>query len=346
MKGEITLGKRTIRKGSGDFYFIAEIGTNYIEIAKATGETPLTSAKRLITAAYSSGAQAVKFQIYEAEGLASRIEQPGQYEYLAKHEVDYRLYDELIKYSREIGIDFAASLFTERAIEYFAPKLDYFKVASPDITNMPMLKKLGSYKKPILLSTAGSDIIEINEALNWIGHEDVAILHCTASYPSKMIDVNLSVIGHLNRYYPHVIGFSDHLNPAVFADGPLYAYMAGANILEKHFSFYRFYEGNDHYHSYIPALLTDEVRKIEEAQILLGSNKKIALECERDFVMFGRRSLAAKRNIAKGETIAEEDLTRLRPATGIPPYEIEHVIGKKTTKAIDKNEILQYSALE
>jgi sialic acid synthase SpsE len=346
VKGEITLGKKTIRKSTGDFYFIAEIGTNFVEISKATKEHPLTTAKRLITSAYGNGAQAVKFQIYEAEGLASGVEQPGQYEYLEKHEAaDYTLYDELIEFSKEIGIDFSASLFTEKAIEYFAPKLEYFKIASPDITNKPMLKKLGSYNKPILLSTAGSNMFEISEALDWIGHEKVAIMHCTASYPTKIQDVNLSVIRSLDKYFPNVIGFSDHLDPGSFIDGPLYAYISGANILEKHFTFYRFYEGNDHFHSYIPVMLSSEIRKIKEAQALLGSSHKAALECERDFVLFGRRSLAAKRFIKEGETITEEDLTSLRPATGIPPYQIENVVGRRTTKTIDKNEILQYSDL-
>jgi sialic acid synthase SpsE len=346
--GEITLGKTTIKKGTGDFYFIAEIGTNFVELAKAAKETPLVAAMRLINNAYGSGAQAVKFQIYEAEGLANIDEQPGQYKYLLDHEAaSYAFYDDLIDFSRKLGIDFSASLFTEKAIEYFAPKLDYFKVASPDITNKPMLKKLGSYKKPILLSTAGSNIPEITDALWWIGHENVAILHCTAKYPTTIQDVNLSVIGNLNRYFsPNVIGFSDHLNPSDFSDGPLYAYIAGANILEKHFTLYRFYEGNDHLHSYIPAMLSSEIRKIKEAKILLGSNRKTALECERDFVIFGRRSLAAKRRIEIGETITEDDLTTLRPATGLPPYAIESVIGHKAAKTIDKNEILHYNHLE
>jgi sialic acid synthase SpsE len=277
----------------------------------------------------------------------SGVEQPGQYEYLEKHEAShYDFYDELIKYSKELGIDFAASLFTERAIEYFAPKLDYFKIASPDITNKPMLKRLGLYDKPILLSTAGSNLLEISDALDWIGHDKVAILHCSACYPANIKDANLAVIRSLNKYYPYVIGFSDHLDPGKFSDGSLYAYIAGANILEKHFTFYRFYEGNDHAHSYIPVMLQSEIQKIRDAKILLGSGHKMALECERDFVLFGRRSLAAKRNIKEGETIVEEDLTTLRPATGIPPYEIESVIGKKTRKAIDKNEILYYNALE
>ena len=346
MRGEITLGNTTIRKGTGDYYFIAEIGTNFVEISKATKETPLITAKRLITNAYSSGVQAVKFQIYEAEGLASGVEQPGQYEYLEKHEIeDYSFYDELIEFSKEIGIDFSASLFTEKSIEYFAPKLEYFKIASPDITNKPMLKKLGSYNKPILLSTAGSNMFEICEALNWIGHEKVAILHCTAKYPTDIQDVNLAVIRNLDKYFPHVIGFSDHLDPGKFAHGPLYAYIAGANILEKHFTLYRFYEGNDHLHSYIPAMLSSAIRSIKEAQILLGSNFKKALECEKDFVLLGRRSLAAKRGIEKGKVLIEDDLTSLRPATGIPPFAIESVIGRRTAKAIDKNEILQYNNL-
>ena len=346
MKNEINLNGKIIRKESKDFYFIAEIGTNYVEIAEKEHTDEFIIATSMIYRAYDAGANAVKFQIYEPEGLADQDKASSQFEYLKNHSLlSYEDYDSLMKKCEILGIDFIATLFTERAIEYFASKLKILKIASPDITNKPMLQKLGRYNKPIILSTAGSTLYEIEKALEWIGHDQVAILHCTANYPTKPEDANLSVIETLNKYFPNVIGYSDHLNPENVLNSPLYAFLLGARIIEKHFTIYRFLEGNDHQHSLTPTSLTANIARLKEAQILMGCSVKKPTESEADFVLMGRRSLAVNREIQKGEIITASDLISLRPGTSIPPYDINITIGKKTARKIDKNKTISYNDL-
>jgi N-acetylneuraminate synthase len=344
MKGEINLNGKVLRKENKDFYFIAEIGTNYVEIAKKEHTSEFITAASMITRAHDAGANAVKFQIYEPEGLADEEKASSQFEYLKNHSLlSYEDYDDLIKKCEILGIDFIASLFTERAMEYFAPKLKILKIASPDITNKPMLQKLGKFNKPTILSTAGSTLYEIEKALDWIGHDQVAILHCTANYPTKTEDANLSVIETLNTYFSNIIGYSDHLNPENILNSPLYSFLLGARIIEKHFTIYRFLEGNDHHHSLTPTSLHANIERLREAQTLLGNPKKRPAESEADFVLMGRRSLAVNREMQKDEIITINDLISLRPATGIPPHEIDTIIGKKTTRKIDKNKIIVYN---
>jgi len=344
MKNEINLNGKIIRKESKDFYFIAEIGTNYVEIAEKEHADEFIIAASMITRAYDAGANAVKFQIYEPEGVADQDKASSQFEYLKKHSLlSYEDYDSLMKKCEIIGIDFIATLFTERAIEYFASKLKILKVASPDITNKPMLQKLGKYNKPIILSTAGSTLYEVEKALEWIGHEQVAILHCTANYPTKPEDANLSAIRTLNDYFSNVIGYSDHLNPESILNSPLYAFLLGANIIEKHFTIYRFLEGNDHLHSFTPTSLTANIARLKEAQTLMGNPQKRPTESEADFVLMGRRSIAINKEMEKGETITANDLIFLRPGTGIHPYNTDIIIGKKTARKIDKNAIIVYN---
>ena len=347
MKVSINLNGKIIEKQGNQFYFIAEIGTNYVEIAESEKRTYLSTAEKMIKDIADAGADAVKFQIYTPNGLADEQEIPGQFEYLKKHALfTFTDYDYLIEICKKNKIEFMATLFTDEAIEYFGPKLNIFKIASPDITNKPMLLKIGKFGKPVILSTAGSTLQEISYALNWIGNAETAILHSTGNYPTVEKDVNFAMIRNLNDYFPNVVGYSDHINQDTFLNTPLYAFLVGANIIEKHFTFNRFLTGNDHWHSLTPLTLRANIRLLLEAQRLLGDYHKSALDSEARFITFGRRSLAAKNDIEEGQIIKEKDLITLRPGTGIPPYEIDKIIGYKAKKKIDKNSILCYSEIE
>lgn len=347
MRTSINLNGKVIRKESNDFYFIAEIGTNYIEISEKEEISSFVVAERMIREAANCGVDAVKFQIYEAENLANRKKVKNQFEYLKKHEAfDFGFYSYLMDICKEVKVEFIATLFTDKSIETFGSYLNILKVASSDITNKPMLKKLGKFKKPILLSTAGSTLQEISNSLDWIGHDRVALLHCTGNYPTEQGNVNFAMIRNMNNYFPNVIGYSDHIKPETLDNSPLYAFLLGANIIEKHFTTDRTLTNNDHIHSYSPAFLSSNIKKLKEAQKFLGEYNKKPTESEKDFIMFGRRSLAVKKDVEKGERLSFENIISIRPGTGISPSEIDNIIGKKANKKIDKNSIIEYNMVE
>jgi sialic acid synthase SpsE len=346
MKNSIKLGKKEIRKQSSDFYFIAEIGTNYVEVAEQEKKHPLEIATQMVRTAALAGVDAIKFQIYNADGLASKEEAPEQYEYLRKHHVlTFEDYGILQAACEMYKVEFMATLFTEEAIQHFSPKLNILKVASPDINNKPILKKLGSYKKPIILSTAGADLEEIGKAIDWIGHNEVVIMHCSGTYPTEKKDINFGMIKNMNDFFPNVIGYSDHVKPETLDFSPVCAFLVGANILEKHFTLNRALTNNDHIHSYSPTYLSLCIEKLKEAQEVLGCYHKKPIEAESDFRLLARRSLSINRDINEGEIIQASDIVTLRPGTGIPPSQIENVVGKIARKKIDKNSILYYNII-
>ena len=349
MKNSIWLGKKEIRKQSSDFYFIAEIGTNYVEVAEMENKHPLEIAIQMVRTAAKAGVDAVKFQIYNADGLASKEETPGQYEYLQKHHVlTFSDYDILQVTCKQEKIEFMATLFTDEAIERFGSELNIFKIASPDITNKQMLMKISDFEKPIILSTAGATIPEIEEALNWISHDEVVLMHCSGTYPTEKKDINLAMIKNMNNFFPNVIGYSDHVKPETlqFGSSPVYAFLAGANVIEKHFTLNRTLLNNDHVHSYSPMFLSQCIESLKEAQEILGCYHKKPTESENAFRLLARRSLAVNRSIDKGEKLTFSDIITLRPGTGIPPFQIESVVGKSAKKQIDKNSILYYNLIE
>ena len=346
MKKTINLNGKIIEKQGNSFYFIAEIGTNYVEVAEYNKQTQLLSAERMIREVAETGADAVKFQIYSAQDLANEQEASGQYEYLKKHSAfTIADYDFLIEVCKKYNIEFMATLFTDEAIEYFGPKLNIFKIASPDITNKPLIKKIARFNKPVILSTAGSTLSEISEALEWLDGSEVALLHCSGIYPTTNKNVNFAMIRNMNDYFPNVIGYSDHITQETFLNSPVYAFMIGANIIEKHFTFNRFLQDNDHWHSLTTTSLKANINMLKEASILLGEYHKKPLEEETDFINLARRSLAVKETIEEGHILKENDLKTIRPGTGIPPREINKVIGSKAKKKIDKNAILYYTMI-
>jgi len=340
------LGNKEIVKEGKEFFFIAEIGTNYVEIAKEKKKCFVSVAEDMVLKAALSGANAVKFQVYDPEYLANETEAGGQLEYLKAHAVlSFKDYEQIIGLCQVFKIEFMATLFTDEAINALGPKLNVLKVASPDITDMLLLNKIGAFKKPVLLSTAGSTIAEINQAISWIGHNDIALLHCTGNYPVEIKNINFGMIKFLNKYYPLPIGYSDHILPETMFYSPTYAFLMGANIIEKHFTLDRSLKGNDHIHSFTPDILKVNIDELNKAKIFIGNYHKGPTESEADFILGARRSLAIKRTIGEGETIGREDIITLRPATGIPPIDVDKVVGCKAKKTIDRNSILYYGML-
>ena len=251
----IKLGNRIIYENSKP-YIIAEIGVNH--------ECSISKAKKLIFKAKMGGADAAKFQTYKAELITSKNspsywdtkkeKTKSQFKLIKKYDhFDKSDNVELFKYCKSLHIDFASTPFDHKAVDMLDPLVSYFKVSSSDITNYPLLKKIASKKKPILLSTGASNISEIRNAvtlLNSYKCKNIVIMHCILSYPAKDQNANLGMITDLKEKFPkNIIGYSDHTLPNKEMTNMYTSYVLGAKVLEKHFTLNKNAKGNDHYHS-------------------------------------------------------------------------------------------------
>lgn len=335
---------------NSDPYIIAEIGVNH--------EGNMEKAKELIDLAKEGGADAVKFQTYKAEKIASRnspyywdiTEEPtrSQYELFMKYDAfgedEYR---ELHAYAVGRGIDFMSTPFDLDAVDFLDPLMPCFKIASADITNLPLLRKIGSTGKPVLLSTGASDTEEIDAAVDILrnaGAEDIVLMHCVLNYPTKDEDAHLKMIAGLKDRYPcHMIGYSDHTVPDEDMTCLTTAWLIGAQVIEKHFTFDKTLSGNDHYHAMDADDTKILLKRIKQIKALLGKEKeKRPLEKEDLARINARRSIYAARDLVKGDIITENDVICKRPAHGMSPMEWDRVIGKKMNRNLSEDDPLKW----
>jgi len=332
-------------------YIIAEAGVNH--------EGNMELAKRLIEEAKEGGADAIKFQIYKAEFLASRnspsywdlSKEPiqTQYELFKKYDKFWKKeYEELKQYCDKIGIDFLSTPFDTESAMFLNDLVDVFKIASSDITNKPFIEYICSFGKPIILSTGASYIWEIEQAVEWIENAGckVALLHCVLNYPTNYINANVAMIYDLrSKFSKNIIGYSDHTLPGDMKVLEI-ATLLGACIIEKHFTYDKTLPGNDHYHAMDKNDLKVFLLKLEEVFQILGSHRKQPLASEEISRKNARRSLVAARFIPKGKRIEPQDLIWKRPGTGIPPKDLEKVIGRKARIDIDEDTILEWPMID
>lgn len=335
-------------------YIIAEIGVNH--------EGSVKLAKKMISLAKKSGADGVKFQTYKAELLASKNspaywdtskeKTKNQYELFKKYDVfgkeDYK---KLYQFCKKEKIDFLSTPFDEKSVDFLEPIVPYFKIASSDITNYPLLKKIAKTRKIIFLSTGASNLSEIDKAIKILktnGSPLVVLLHCILNYPTKDNLANLRMISHLqSKFNKHIIGYSDHTLPNKEMDALTIAYLLGAKVLEKHFTFDKQKKGNDHYHAMDYLDLARFTKRIKFINTLLGNanTKKPILE-EKKSIKHARRSIVAKKLIKKGEIITDKNIISKRPGTGISPMKWLEVIGKKARKNINEDKIIKLSDIK
>jgi sialic acid synthase SpsE len=336
-------------------FVIAEIGVNYYDIAKKEQIDPLTAAKKMITAAADAGTDAVKFQTYKAEKLASRYSPAywdtskertqSQYELFKKFdsfgEDEYR---ELARFSRGQKVVFLSTPFDFEAVDILADLMPIFKISSSDITNTPFIRYIARKQKPVFLSTGASTIAEIDEAIKTIeqeGNDRIVILHCILNYPTAYKDANLGMISHLKELYPgYPIGYSDHTLPDPHMSVLTTAANLGARVIEKHFTLDKSLPGNDHYHAMDPEDLRQFIQNLAFIQEITGEIEKRPLESEMPSRMYARRSIVAKRGIPKGARITEDMITFKRPGTGIEPSKLGNIIGKVALDTIKEDEII------
>lgn len=261
-------------------------------------------------------------------------------EHRAFLELSYEQHAELEAYARTKGLGFIETLTSIKTIALLKHvKVDAIKVASRDLTNLPLIDELAKTKKRMIISTGMATEKEIDMAINHIvrHHDNLAILHCVSEYPAQYKNINLRSIPFLKEKYPHEIGFSDHSIGIVMA--PV-AVAMGATIIEKHITLNRQMKGSDHRSSLEPDGLWRMVRDIRNVETAMGKFHKSVPDEVALFKNKLERSIASRQDIEKGQIITENDLCMLSPGDGLKWNEKDLLIGKKAKLRIPAQTII------
>ena len=318
---------------------IAEAGVNH------NGDINL--ARRMVAEARNAGADYVKFQTAVPELVISSIAPKAEYQKETTGNAQSQLemcraihlplcdYAGLNELCRQEGIGFMSTPFDLVSIDTLAPLgMDYWKIPSGEITNLPYLRKIGRRGERVIMSTGMSTIQEVEDAVQVLENagtprSNIYLLHCTTQYPTPMSDVNLRAMHALDALGCAGIGYSDHTQGI---EVPVAAVAMGAKIIEKHFTLDRTLPGPDHRASLEPQELKAMVAAIRNIELAMGSGTKDVAEAERPNIEVARKSIVAARDIRRGEILCEENLTVKRPGNGLSPMLWDSVIG---TPAID-----------
>ena len=338
-------------------YMIAEMGVNFYDTAKALGISALDAAKMYIDKAAEAGVDCAKFQSYKASTIVSKnspaywdtTKEPTktQYELFQEHdgfgEKEYKI---LCDYTHEKGMDFTSTPFDYASADYLYDMVDFYKISSSDLSNLPFVKYIGMKGKPVYISVGAAYLSEVDTAVRILkeaGCKDIVLLHCVLSYPTSPNNANLRVIETLKKVFTDVrVGFSDHVAPDESMMTLATAYLLGAEVIEKHFTLDKSLPGNDHYHSGDPEDFKKAISNFRWIGIVLGSGEKTVLECEQIPRREARRSLVLTRDMKKGEIISENDLMPKRPGTGISPEYSNIVIGRRISRDLEEDTILTW----
>ena len=327
---------------------IAEAGVNH------NGHLDL--ALELVAAAAAAGADRVKFQTFSAERLVTENarkadyqaealgEGGGQFTMLKALEMSPEMHDAVIAQCAERKIGFATTAFDEDAVDYVAGLgVEWFKVPSGEITNLPYLRRIGGYARKVLLSTGMSTMDEIAAALAALEaagppRADITVLHCNTEYPTPMADVNLHAMNAIAEAFGVTVGYSDH---TLGIEVPVAAVALGARVIEKHFTLDRTMAGPDHRASLEPGELAAMVSAIRNVESALGTAVKKPSPSESKNITSVRKSLVASRPIAAGEIFSPENITAKRPAAGLSPMLWDTVMGKTAPRAFVADEPIE-----
>jgi len=347
----IQLGKREVFNYSQPF-IIAEIGSNH------NGDMDL--AKKIIDAAVECGVDAVKFQSWDNKSLIAKEEYDRNQSYddspkkhfgslkemVEKYYLREEQHFELKEYCDQKGVIFCSSPFSEKEVDLLEKcEVPFYKVASMDINNYTLLDHIATTKKPIILSTGMAGLGEIEAAVNRLnekGAQEIILLHCISIYPPEYKDIHLNNISMLQQAFDLPIGFSDH---TIGTSIPLASVALGSCVIEKHFTLDKTLPGWDHEISADPEemkVIVEESRNIQES---MGKYVRTVSEAELEKRIKFRRSIVAKRDLKVGEKISAADLTSKRPGSGIPPDQIEMILGKELKNEVKEDELLKWGDL-
>ncbi len=327
---------------------IAEAGVNH------NGDIDV--ARRMITEARKAGADYVKFQTAVPELVISSIAPKAEYQkettgaeesqldMCRKIHLPLSAYNELAEQCRREGIGFMSTPFDLVSIDTLAPLgMDYWKIPSGEITNLPYLRKIASKRGRVILSTGMSRLDEVETAVGvleqgGISRDNIILLHCTTQYPTPMEAVNLRAMDTLATLGCAAVGYSDHTRGI---EVPVAAVARGARVIEKHFTLDKTMEGPDHKASLEPdelAAMVSAIRNIEQA---LGSPDKRVAEAEAPNIEVARKSIVAARDIKAGELLTEENLSVKRPGNGLSPMLWDNVIGTRAISDFRADELIR-----
>ncbi len=327
---------------------IAEAGVNH------NGDYEL--AKQLVVAAKESGADYVKFQTARPELVISRYAPKAEYQMGTTKKEESQLdmcraihlpltdYKPLKDYCDEVGISFLSTPFDLESIDVLEElDMDYYKIPSGEITNLPYLRKIARMGRPVILSTGMCGLADIENALEvlekaGLSRDKVSILHCNTEYPTPFEDVNLRAMLTMRDCFGVNVGYSDHTKGIEI---PLAAVALGATVIEKHFTLDRNLPGPDHKASLEPHELKLMVDSIRHVELALGSPVKRVSPSEGKNMVVARKSLIAFCDIRKGEPFSEENMTVKRPGNGISPMRWDEVIGKIAPRDFKEDELIE-----
>jgi len=330
-------------------YVIAEIGHNH--------QGDVEQAKKMIQAAAAAGANAAKLQKRDNRALFTKAYYDRPYasensfgdtygahrEFLEFGEKEYK---ELQAFSKKIGIAFFATAFDFESADFLASlNMPAFKVASGDLTNVPLIKYLARFGKPLILSSGGGTLDDVDRAVKTLREVDAeyCMMQCTAGYPPAWEELNISVISTFRERYPEaVVGFSSHDNGIAMA---VAAHVLGARMVEKHFTLNRAMKGTDHAFSLEPQGLSKMVRDLRRLKLAIGDGVKRQYPSEKDpLTKMGKRVVAA-RAIATGTILAREHIAIKSPGGGTPAYRLDEMIGKRTKSALEVDQDITFESL-
>lgn len=334
------MGKKTL--------IIAEAGANH--------NGSLDTAFKLVDAAVEAGSDIVKFQTGKADKVISKYAAKAEYqkktsdvnesqlEMCRKLDLDYPAHSELNNYCQQKRIAFLSSPFDLDSIDMLnGLGLNTFKIPSGEITNLPYLQKIGSFKKKIILSTGMSDLSEVGAALDILtesgtNKEDITVLHCNTEYPTPYADVNLLAMLTIKEAFGVKVGYSDH---TLGIEVSIAAVALGASIIEKHLTLDRNMRGPDHKASLEPEEFKRMVTAVRNIEVALGDGTKKPSPSEQKNIVFARKSIVAAKDIAKGDIFSEENLVAKRPGSGIDPMQWGHVLGIAAKRNFGKDELIE-----
>jgi N-acetylneuraminate synthase/sialic acid synthase len=326
-----------------DCYVIAEIGHNH--------QGDLEIAKKLLSAARECGVDAVKLQtrnnkeLFTKEGYDAPYVNENSYgptygqhrEYL---ELSGLQFDVLSTWASTFGLTLFSTPFDFSSADFLKDRVPFFKVASGDLGNIEFLRHIARFGKPMIVSTGGATIADVQRAYDAIVpiNDQLCLMQCTASYPADFEILNLRVIETYRNLFPEcVIGVSSHDNGISMA--PV-AYVLGARVIEKHFTLNRAMKGTDHAFSLEPSGMKKMVRDLKRTRVALGDGVKRMYPCELGPIQKMGKRLVAARDLSSGHKLEREDIALKSPAGRTPPHLISEFVGGITTRELEKDEEL------
>ena len=327
---------------------IAEAGVNH------NGDLAL--AKQLIDVAADAGADLVKFQTFSADRLATREAKKADYQsvttgsaetqhqMLSRLELSANMHHELIAYCATRNIGFFSTGFDIESVDFLISLgINHFKIPSGEITNLPYLRHIGQFSKPVIISTGMATMGDIEAAIDVLVQAGttrslITVLHCTTEYPTPMSEVNLHAMQSIQAAFGVAVGYSDHTSGIEVA---IAAVVLGATVIEKHFTLDKSLPGPDHKASLEPDELKAMVSAIRNIEIALGDGIKRLTPSEARNKPVARKSLVASKAIKAGEVLSAENVTTKRPGTGISPMNFDAVMGRKAARDFAVDELIE-----